>query len=321
MTHKLEQLAAVTEIVADSGDLDAIKRLAPQDATTNPSLLLKLAHSDQGEALLSEAWQLASALQPNPPVDLLCDAFATLAGAEISRSVSGLVSTEVDARLSFDVPAMLARARRLHLLYRELGIDSKRILIKLAATWQGIRAAAVLEQEGIACNMTLLFNLTQAMAAADAGATLVSPFVGRIHDWYLKQGHSITGPDDDPGVASVRTIHEHYKAHGIDTIVMGASFRNQGQIEALAGCDKLTISPALLDQLAADDGPLAAGLPEVEVRDTEPTPISECQFLLRMTEDAMASDLLAEGIRRFIGDQLKLEACFEDVLADADNQE
>jgi transaldolase len=309
-TNKLEQLATVTEIVADTGDLAAIQRFQPSDATTNPSLLLKLAQGENGDQLLSDAFHLARALQREPSISLLCDAFATLTGARISQLITGLVSTEVDARLSFDTPAMLARSRRLHLLYRELGIDSDRILIKLAATWQGMCAADVLEQEGIQCNMTLLFNLSQARAAADAGVTLISPFVGRIYDWYVKQGHNITCAEDDPGVQSVRSIHHYYKTHGIDTIIMGASFRNTGQIEALAGCEKLTISPALLDQLSADNGALPVALPQNLIMEAESPPLSESQFLLQMTEDAMATELLADGIRRFIADQQTLEACF-----------
>lgn len=318
MQNKLEQLAAATEIVADTGDLAAIRRLQPTDATTNPSLLLKLAQSGEGEALIQEAHHLARALSRHPDVALLCDAFAALAGQAVSASIPGLISTEVDARLSFDVPALLARARRLHLLYRELGVSRERVLIKLASTWEGIRAAEVLETEGIACNMTLLFNLTQAMACADAGVTLISPFVGRIHDWHAKQGKQFASAEQDPGVLSVKQIHASYLAHGIDTIIMGASFRNTGQIEALAGCDRLTISPALLDELAADPNKLEIKLSRDAMAPEEtPFGISAADFHLQMTQDAMASELLADGIRRFIADQLALETCFNTDAAHA----
>lgn len=311
MTNRLQQLAAATEIVIDSGSLDAITRLQPRDATTNPSLLLKLAESDEGSALRQEATRLATQLDKQADMSLYCDAFATLAGQAISEEIDGLISTEVDARLSFDVPATLARARQLHRIYRELGVEPERILIKLSSTWQGIQAAEVLEQEGIRCNMTLLFNLTQAKAAANAGATLISPFVGRIYDWYRKQGQTINSVDDDPGVQSVKSIHAHYMEHGIDTIIMGASFRNTHQIAALAGCDKLTISPALLDALSAesDDLPIALDRNN-QASESCDFAMNETQFLTEMTQDAMATDLLADGIRRFIADQEKLEALF-----------
>lgn len=304
---KLEQLASLTDIVADTGDLAAIQRLTPLDATTNPSLLLKLAQSAQGSSLLADAHHLAATLEPTPSLALLSDAFAALAGKQISAVIPGWISTEVDARLSFDVPAMLQRARRLHLLYHELGVGRERILIKLAATWQGIQAAEVLETERIACNMTLLFNMTQAIACARAKATLISPFVGRIHDWYAKQGVDVSRPEQDPGVQSVKAIFEAYKSRNVNTIIMGASFRNTGQIEALAGCDKLTISPELLDQLAADTGKLTTRLSQAAKPDAPAFTQTHSQFLLEMTQDAMASDLLADGIRRFIKDQETLE--------------
>ncbi len=311
MNSKRQQLASMTEIVADTGDLDAICQYQPQDATTNPSLLLKLAKTEAGAERLNEARELAKQLSTTPNAALLCDAFAVQAGKAISDKIPGLISTEVDARLSYDVPAMLQRARRLHRLYRLVGVPADRVLIKLATTWQGIKAAAVLEREGIRCNMTLLFNLVQAQASADAGVTLISPFVGRIYDWHCKQGKTIEHADDDPGVQSVKRIHDAYCRHGIDTIIMGASFRNTGQIEALAGCDKLTISPKLIDALTQDDGVLTRRL-DRHAQATTPTAfdISESQFLLAMTQDAMASDLLTDGIRRFIVDQLALEALF-----------
>lgn len=310
---KLAQLAQITDIVADTGDFDTIERLQPLDATTNPSLLLKLARSDSGNNLLNEAHQLAVSIEKQPSPSLLCDAFAALTGEKISKRINGLVSTEVDARLSFDAPAMLARARRLHLLYRELGVNHDRVLIKLAASWQGIRAAETLETEGIQCNMTLLFNLTQAIAAANANVTLISPFVGRIYDWHLTHGSTITGADDDPGVQSVRDIFHQYKKRGVETIIMGASFRNAGQIEALAGCDKLTISPALLEQLGSDSGSLPKALSQSLDPDATPFAMSQSEFLLQMANDPMATELLAGGIRRFIVDQEALEACFETI--------
>lgn len=311
MTSRLAQLAAVTEIVADTGDLAAIRRLKPVDATTNPSLLLKLARSDDGNRLLADANHLARALSRHPDLTLLTDAFAAIAGQAISAEISGLISTEVDARLSFDTSAMLTRARRLHWLYRELGVPASRVLIKLATTWQGVKAAEVLELEGIACNMTLLFNLVQAKACADAGVTLVSPFVGRIYDWHKKQGKAMASAVDDPGVQSVLAIHQAYMAHGVPTIIMGASFRSTQQIEALAGCDKLTISPALIDELAAQDGVLPLVLDRQGMASEEVAfGIGESRFHLEMAQDAMATELLADGIRRFIVDQEALENCF-----------
>lgn len=312
MTSKLEQLAAVTEIVADTGDLAAIRRLKPIDATTNPSLLLKIAQGENSTALLNEATYLARALAHHPDITLLTDAFAALAGHAICQEITGLVSTEVDARLSFDTSAMLTRARRLHWLYRELGVDRSRILIKLATTWQGIRAAEVLEQEGIACNMTLLFNVVQAQACADAGVTLISPFVGRIYDWHKKQGRHIATAAEDPGVQSVLAIHHDYMTHGVATIIMGASFRNTGQIEALAGCDKLTIAPALIDELNMQTGAFSPALNRNDMTGEETAfGVTASHFHLEMTKDAMASDLLADGIRRFIVDQETLEAFFK----------
>ena len=249
MTSKREQLAQWTKIVVDSGDVDAIEKLRPIDATTNPSLLLAAANSEGGQVRLQDARRLAGQLGDGNDPALLCDAFATLTGQHILSFIPGLVSTEVDARLSFDTNATLTRARRIISLYRELGIERERILIKIAATWEGIRAAEVLEEEGIGCNLTLLFCMEQAMAAAEAGATLISPFVGRIYDWHKQRGMEISSPDQDPGVQSVRSIYHRYRAEGFDTVVMGASFRYCEQIEALSGCDKLTIAPALLEQL------------------------------------------------------------------------
>ena len=314
MSNKREQLARWTEIVADTGEIDAIEQLRPMDATTNPSLLLSVARSPQGEAHLREAHKFATQLGRADDIGLLCDAFATLTGQHILSLVPGLVSTEVDARLSFDYGATLARARRIIALYRELGIERERVLIKIASTWEGIRAAEVLEEEGIACNLTLLFSETQALAAAQAGATLVSPFVGRIYDWYCKRGDTINSADQDPGVQSVRNIYRLYRSQGYDTIVMGASFRYPQQIEALAGCDKLTISPALLAQLEQDDTPLQRALDPADiVADTESDTVTEQAFRWALNDDAMASDLLSDGIRRFAHDQEALETLLKSV--------
>jgi len=308
VSNKREQLAQWTEIVADTGEIDAIEQLRPMDATTNPSLLLSVARSPEGAARLHDAHKFAAQLGRRDDIGLLCDAFATLTGQHILSLVPGLVSTEVDARLSFDYGATLARARRIIALYRELGIERERVLIKIAATWEGIRAAEVLEEEGIACNLTLLFSETQALAAAQAGATLVSPFVGRIYDWYCKRGDTISSAEQDPGVQSVRNIYRLYRSQGYDTIVMGASFRYPQQIEALAGCDKLTISPTLLTQLEQDDTPLQRALDPADiVADTESAMVTETAFRWALNDDAMASDLLSDGIRRFARDQKTLE--------------
>lgn len=308
MTSKQTQLAAWTEIVADSGDLKAIEASRPQDATTNPSLLLAAANAEGGDTRINEARHLAKQLGRENDLPLLCDAFATLTGQHILSLIPGVVSTEVDARLSFDTRATLERARKIISLYRELGIDKKRVLIKIAATWEGIRAAEVLEEEGIACNLTLLFCYAQAIAAAEAGATLISPFVGRIYDWHKKQGMDIKSPEDDPGVQSVRHIYNRYRAYGYNTIVMGASFRYPEQIEALAGCDKLTISPTLLNDLTADSGPLSRALDPANIAAEEPAAdLTEQQFRWTLNENSMATELLADGIRRFTRDQEKLE--------------
>lgn len=309
MTSKRNQLEQSSIVVADTGDLEAIRGLSPVDATTNPSLLLAVARQEGCESLLREARDLASRLEYGDELARFCDAFATLTGQLVLEHIPGQVSTEVDARLSFNTAASIERARNLAALYRTLGVDRERFLIKLAATWEGIRAAEVLEQEGIRCNLTLVFSLEQALAAAEASATLVSPFVGRIHDWYVKRGHEVTGPDDDPGVQSVRTIFTTLKGLGMDTVVMGASFRTAAQVEALAGCDRLTISPKLLEELAADDGTLEPALSESEVEMlAEQPPITESAFRWAINDNPMASDLLADGIRRFARDQEALEA-------------
>ncbi|MDH4555481.1 transaldolase [Pseudomonas sp. BN417] len=302
MTSKLDQLKQYTTVVADTGDLDAISRLKPVDATTNPSLLLKAAAMPRYADLLDSAVAASGNDQ-----GLACDRFGVAVGQEILKVIPGRISTEVDARLSFDTDATLRRAERLIGLYEEAGIGRDRVLIKIASTWEGIRAAEQLEREGVQTNLTLLFNFAQAAACADAGVFLISPFVGRIYDWYKKaEGRDFVG-NEDPGVQSVSRIYRYYKANGYRTVVMGASFRNLGQIEALAGCDRLTISPELLQKLAEDQGSLARNLApgsDAEARMV----LDETAYRWQLNEDAMATEKLAEGIRLFARDQEKLEA-------------
>lgn len=296
---KLEQLAAMSTVVADTGDIDAIAKLKPVDATTNPSLLLKAAGLARFEADVS-------ALKGNANA---ADDFAVRVGSQIVALVPGVISTEVDARLSFDTQATIAKAETLIELYDKAGISSDRVLIKIASTWEGIQAAAELEKRGIHCNLTLLFGFEQARACADAGVFLISPFVGRITDWYKANTDIvINSPAEDPGVQSVTKIFNHYKTHGYNTVVMGASFRNTGQIEALAGCDRLTISPDLLDELGASEGELPEALSRAQAATKIGQPISESDFRFEHNESAMASEKLADGIRRFVADQVKLEA-------------
>ena len=302
MTSKLEQLKQFTTVVADTGDLDAITRLKPVDATTNPSLLLKAAAMPGYAELLKNAISHAKG-----DVGLACDHFAVSVGSGILKVIPGRISTEVDARLSFDEPALLQKANQLIELYDKAGVGRDRVLIKLASTWEGIRAAEKLEKAGIQTNLTLLFSFAQAAACADAGVFLISPFVGRIYDWYKKS----TGIDyvgaDDPGVQSVTRIYNYYKSNDYNTVVMGASFRNLNQIEQLAGCDRLTISPDLLEKLAQEQGTLERKL--TPGTNGEPRLIlNEAQFRWASNEDAMATEKLAEGIRQFARDQEKLEA-------------
>ena len=302
MTSKLAQLKQFTTVVADTGDLDAITRLKPVDATTNPSLLLKAAALPGYADLLKAAVSHAKG-----NVGLACDHFAVSVGSGILKVIPGRISTEVDARLSFDESALLSKAHQLVELYDKVGVGRDRVLIKLASTWEGIRAAEKLEKEGIQTNLTLLFSFAQAAACADAGVFLISPFVGRIYDWYKKStGNEYSGADD-PGVQSVTRIYNYYKSNDYKTVVMGASFRNLNQIEQLAGCDRLTISPDLLEKLGQDEGQLerrlvpgAAGEPRLN--------LNEAQFRWASNEDAMATEKLAEGIRQFARDQEKLEA-------------
>ncbi|MEM6579754.1 MAG: transaldolase [Pseudomonadota bacterium] len=311
MTSKLDQLKAMTDVVADTGDIEAIRRYQPMDATTNPSLLLKAAALPQYSKLLDDAkaWATDQGGSNAEQLANCCDRFAVDVGKEVLKIVPGRISTEVDARLSFDTEATIGRARKLIGMYEESDISRSRILIKTASTWEGIRAAEVLEKEGINCNLTLLFGFGQAKACADAGVFLISPFVGRILDWYkARTDVKIVKPDDDPGVQSVARIYSFYKQHGYDTVVMGASFRNAGEIEALAGCDRLTISPALLEELVADEGELERRLsPEGATSSDEKFTLDEAMFRYELNADAMATEKLAEGIRNFVGDQVKLE--------------
>jgi transaldolase len=305
MTSKLDQLSQMTVVVADTGDIEAVRRLAPQDCTTNPSLVLKAV---QGAAMQEKFAASVARLKGTPDaVSAIVQDLTVGLGAELAAIVPGRVSTEVDARLSFDKAGSIAKAHAIIEAYAKLGVPKDRILIKLASTWEGIQAARELEKAGIQCNLTLLFSMAQAKACADAGVFLISPFVGRITDWYAKSTGKTYTAEEDPGVLSVRRIYDHYKTHGIKTVVMGASFRNPGQIEALAGCDRLTISPDLINKLSEDMGDLPRKLTAGAVTGTAAA-ISEADFRWGHNEDAMATEKLAEGIRNFHADTLKLEA-------------
>lgn len=301
----------MTAVVADTGDIEAIRRFAPLDATTNPSLLLKAAALPQYSELLQNAKQWAQRKGGSDAEQLAnCnDRFAVDLGAEILGIIPGRVSTEVDARLSFNTRASMERAKKLIGMYEDAGFSRERVLIKLASTWEGICAARALEQEGINCNLTLLFGFGQAAACADAGVFLISPFVGRILDWYKANTELVINDAmDDPGVQSVTRIYHYYKQHGYQTVVMGASFRNRGEIEALAGCDRLTISPALLEELAADTAKLPRRLsPDGAYPGEYKNSPTEAEFRYELNADAMATEKLAEGIRNFVADQVKLE--------------
>jgi transaldolase len=311
VTTQLEQLRKFTTVVADTGDISAMAKYKPEDATTNPSLLLKVAGVPEYAGYVDEAVRWAKAQSNNRDQQLIDagDRLAVLFGREILKIVPGRVSTEVDARLSFDVNASMEKAKRLIGFYEEIGIKKERILIKLASTWEGIRAAEKLQKEGINCNMTLLFSFEQAVACAEAGVFLISPFVGRIYDWFVANTDKKTyAPAEDPGVQSVRRIYDWYKLHGYETVVMGASFRNIGQIQALAGCDRLTISPELLKELDENTDELPLALKDAGRREDRPEKIDEAKFRWGHNENAMATDKLAEGIRKFAADQRKLEA-------------
>ncbi|WP_017190756.1 transaldolase [Vibrio harveyi] len=309
MSNKLEQLRKLTTVVADTGEIDAIKKYQPEDATTNPSLILKAAQIEEYAPLIDASIEYAKA-QSNDKAQQVqdtCDMLAVNIGKEILKTIPGRISTEVDARLSYDTEGSVAKARQLVKMYNDAGITNDRILIKLASTWEGIRAAEILEKEGINCNLTLLFSFAQARACAEAGVFLISPFVGRIMDWYkAKEGRDFEA-SEDPGVISVTDIYNYYKDYGYNTVVMGASFRNIGEILELAGCDRLTIAPALLAELEAAEGEVVEKLVDSKGSKERPVPMSHAEFLWEHNLDAMAVEKVAEGIRNFAVDQGKLE--------------
>ena len=311
MTTQLDSLRNMTVVVADTGDIDAIKKYQPQDATTNPSLILSASALPQYAPLIDEAVAYAKAQSADKAQQLIDaeDKLAVNIGLEILKIVPGRISTEVDARLSYDTQATVEKARKLIALYNAAGISNDLILIKIASTWQGIRAAEILEKEGINCNLTLLFSEAQARACAEAGVYLISPFVGRILDWYkANTDKKEYAPAEDPGVISVTKIYNYYKEYGYKTVVMGASFRNVGEIIELAGCDRLTIAPALLKELQENTTPLVRKLEYKGEVKAKPQPLTEAEFYWQHNSDAMAVEKLAEGIRKFAVDQEKLEA-------------
>ncbi|KOO09323.1 transaldolase [Vibrio hepatarius] len=309
MSNKLEQLRKLTTVVADTGEIDAIKKYQPEDATTNPSLILKAAQIAEYAPLIdaSIAYAKEQSNDKAQQVQDTCDMLAVNIGKEILKTIPGRISTEVDARLSYDMEGSVAKARQLVKMYNDAGISNDRILIKLASTWEGIRAAEILEKEGINCNLTLLFSFAQARACAEAGVFLISPFVGRIMDWYkAKEGRDFEA-QEDPGVLSVTKIYNYYKEYGYKTVVMGASFRNIGEILELAGCDRLTIAPALLAELEAAEGEVVEKLVDSNGAKERPAPMTHAEFLWDHNQDPMAVEKLAEGIRNFAIDQGKLE--------------
>ena len=311
MTTQLDSLRKMTVVVADTGDIDAIKKYQPQDATTNPSLILSASALPQYAPLIDEAIAYAKAQSADKAQQLIDaeDKLAVNIGLEILKIVPGRISTEVDARLSYDTQATVEKARKLIALYNAAGISNDRILIKIASTWQGIRAAEILEKEGINCNLTLLFSEAQARACAEAGVYLISPFVGRILDWYkANTDKKEYAPAEDPGVISVTKIYNYYKEYGYKTVVMGASFRNVGEIIELAGCDRLTIAPALLKELQENSTALVRKLDYKGEVKAKPQPLTEAEFYWQHNSDAMAVEKLAEGIRKFAVDQEKLES-------------
>ena len=315
--NQLEQLKQRTTIVADSGDIDSIMAYQPEDATTNPSLIYKAAQLPQYQKLVKDAVAAVKSRQNGKPVQPadIADYLAVSIGVLILKNVPGRISTEVDARLSFDTQASIAKAREIIALYEEKGIGKDRVLIKRAATWQGIRAAETLEKEGIQCNLTLLFSFAQARACADANVFLISPFVGRIYDWYKKNNPDTTFTvENDPGVESVQKIYRFYKMHGYRTVVMGASFRTPEQVLALNGCDRLTVSPALLAQLQQTQGAVPMPLTYEGEIQAKPTAMTEAEFYWAHNQDAMAVEKLAEGIRLFAVDQNSLEALLSQYL-------
>jgi transaldolase len=320
MASKLDQLRNMTVVVADTGDIEAVRHLKPQDCTTNPSLLLKAVENPAYAHLIDEAvaWGRSRGGDQDVVAKAVCDRLAISFGTELAKIVPGRVSIEVDADLSFDTRATAEKARAIIAACEARGIGRDRILVKVASTFEGIRAAEMLQREGIDCNLTLLFSMVQAAACANAGVFLISPFVGRILDWHVKAGGGPYTADTDPGVQSVRAIYAYYKTHGIRTLVMGASFRNTAEIEALAGCDRLTIAPALLEQLAADPGDLPRRLDPNHPGDAPPRIIlDEKTFRLKLNEDAMATEKLADGIRLFAKDLYALRAQIRTKLAQA----
>ncbi|MCF2947657.1 transaldolase [Paraglaciecola aquimarina] len=317
MSNQLQALRDITTVVADTGDIEAIKKYQPVDATTNPSLLLKAAEMPQYKSHLEAAvaWAKEQSSDPEQQIIDAGDKLSVTIGTDIVNIVPGRISTEVDARLSFDTAASIEKAHKLVALYKDAGIDKSRILIKLASTWEGIKAAEVLEKEGINCNLTLLFGFAQAQACAEVGAYLISPFVGRILDWYkAKTGKDSYAPAEDPGVVSVTKIYNYYKDHGYKTVVMGASFRNTDEITELAGCDRLTIGPGLLEDLSQASGELPVKLKDNGATKTPGAPLTEAQFRWEMNQDAMATEKLSEGIRNFAIDQVKLETLLKSYL-------
>ncbi|KWT99176.1 MAG: transaldolase [Vibrio toranzoniae] len=309
MSNKLEQLRKLTTVVADTGDIEAISKYTPEDATTNPSLILKAAQIAEYAPLIDASIEYAKAQSEDKAqqVQDTCDMLNVNIGKEILKVVPGRISTEVDARLSYDMEGSVAKARQLIKMYNDAGITNDRILIKLASTWEGIRAAEILEKEGINCNLTLLFSFAQARACAEAGVFLISPFVGRIMDWYkAKEGRDFEA-QEDPGVISVSDIYNYYKEHGYKTVVMGASFRNIGEILELAGCDRLTIAPQLLADLEAAEGEVVEKLIDSNGTKERPAAMTHAEFLWDHNQDPMAVEKLAEGIRNFAVDQGKLE--------------
>jgi transaldolase len=316
MSTKLEQLRALTTVVADTGDIEAISKYQPEDATTNPSLILKAAQIAEYAPLIdaSIAYAKAQSNDKTQQVADTCDMLAVNIGKEILKVVPGRISTEVDARLSYDTEGSVIKARQLIKMYNDAGITNDRILIKLASTWEGIRAAEILEKEGINCNLTLLFSFAQARACAEAGVFLISPFVGRIMDWYkAKEGRDFEA-SEDPGVVSVTGIYDYYKAYGYKTVVMGASFRNIGEILELAGCDRLTISPNLLQELEEATGEVVEKLIDTSGTKERPAAMTHAEFLWEHNQDPMAVEKLADGIRNFAVDQGKLEVMIAERL-------
>lgn len=309
MPSFLDQLKQFSILVADTGDIGAIQKFKPQDATTNPSLLLKAAELPQYRHYLTSAKEFSAAKPGDAQqLDLAVDQLAVDIGKEILDIIPGRVSTEIDARLSFDTQSTIKRAHQIIDLYTKKGIDKERILIKVASTWEGIRAAETLEKEGIHCNLTLLFGLHQAIACADAGVTLISPFVGRVLDWYKKSTGQTYTAQTDPGVISVKQIFNYYKSNGYETTILGASFRNIGEICELAGCDLLTISPALMQELADTQGELTLKLDAANIDSVKATPVDEKEFRWALNQDPMATDKLAEGVRSFTHDLDKLKS-------------